>query len=276
MHIITRYRRLSLWNKIAFWGSLASIFGVAIFVWNTIDTARRQFSEPITISRVYDEIDSFIYEGVSDERPIEDVRQTLPAISSTPFLSFSVRSDAEKHTVQFAPYLLIDVLSAEPFAPQMLALFEAQRGAGGEQREFKGMLRPVTGLQLAPHLDPYDRTLKQVDFFTLAPGEIEEVFLNLGFYPGYKFTYRIGLQYRYQDKDRTLWLPDTYERGVPNTELPVSHFGRAYVVSFHPDSYEEDVAITQSRYTEFQDEVEQFVQQTRVFSPRDVDLQVAD
>jgi hypothetical protein len=115
-----------------------------------------------------------------------------------------------------------------------------------------------------------------VDCLTLAPGEIEEVFLNLGYYPGYKFTYRIGLQSRYQDKDRTLWLPDTYECGIPNAELPVSHFGRTYVVSFHPDSYEEDVATTQSRYIEFQDEVEQFVQQARVFSPRDVDLQVAD
>jgi hypothetical protein len=74
--------------------------------------------------------------------------------SSTPDLWFTLRSSADKHHAQLAPYLLIEVEEVRRLAPDPLAsIYDGGRGGEGEVRHFDAVLLPEARLQFAPLTD---------------------------------------------------------------------------------------------------------------------------
>lgn len=272
MKLSTRYQRLNLWNKVAFWGSAASIFGVALVLFSAAGQVTRQYRAPIKIDRLYDEIDSRVFEGVGMDSPIDQVKTSVNWITTTPFMSFSLSSIANKSMVQIAPYLVIDVIDARALEMPMVALYEGERGGAEILREFQARLLPVQGIQIAPLSS---RNVAAVDFFSLTPGEVEEFFLNVSTLPGYRVVFRVGIQYRYEGSDNVVWLDKQFEYGLPKTQIPISLWSKAYEVAYHPDFYPENSEQYYPEYVRYWTATRQFINSKRVFLPSQIGLQLA-
>ncbi len=157
------------------------------------------------------------------------------SFANIPFLSFSVKSVASEDFVQLAPYLVIDVAAVDPIAPGLAVIYEGERGGASVLWEFSAAIVPEVGFQFAPLINE-DRTFRtDVDYFSLMPREPAEFFLGMTFVPGYVYTLRIGVPYKYKGRREFHWLSGTLRAGVPAHELPVSGFDGNFEIARHPD-----------------------------------------
>ena len=259
MKLRERYRRLTMWNKIAFWGSLASVLGAIFLVANLAMATRDTFSDPLTFSEIEDYVDSHIHIGASSENSLEWIQANTEGIPTTPFMSFTVTSGAPRFHVQVAPYLVIDVTDVQPIPQNIAAVYQGERGGGAIIRQFKVALAPETGLVAAPHRND-EGGHPEYDYYTLGPGESEIFTLYLSYESGHIYTYKIGVQYRYRNQDKVRWLPKTYKIGAPSEPVPVFGWENIFTVKTHPDAvplrYVRDWAQTTT----------QFMNRRRVFS----------
>lgn len=259
MKLRERYRRLTFWNKIAFWGSLASLVGAIFLVVNLVTATRDTFSDPLAFTEIHDYVDSHIHIGASSDRSLEWIQTNTEGIPTTPFMSFTVTSSAPRYHVQIAPYLVIDVTEVKPIPENIAAVYQGERGGGAIIRQFKVALAPETGLVAAPHIND-EGAHPDYDYYTLGPGESEIFTLYLSYESGYIYTYNIGVQYRYRDHDEVRWLPKTYKIGTPSEPVPVFGWQNLSTVETHPDH-------VPPRYVrEWAQRTEQFMNQRRVFS----------
>lgn len=200
------------------------------------------------------------------------------SFSSIPFLSFSLRSAAAEEFVQIAPYLLIDVTAVDQVEPGLAAIYEGGRGGAASLREFDAAITPNVGLQFAPLIDGEDGSFRtDVDYFSLMPKEPEEFFLGIRYMPGYVYTLRIGVQYKYKERHRVHWLDRPLRVGVPTYELPVAGFeGQDFGIKFHPDFYDADYQYQPDHYknadlmTSAAQENLQAVNANRLFTPSQI------
>lgn len=168
------------------------------------------------------------------------------SFSEIPFLSFSLKSAANKDFLQIAPYLLIDVAAVDPIGPDLAAIYQGERGGAAQVREFSAAVIPKVGLQFAPLVNGDDGTFRtDVDFFSLMPREPEEFFLGINFVPGYIYTFRIGIHYKYKDRHGVHWLNQPLRAGVPTYELPVAGFDELdFQTTYYPDFHDDTEALT--------------------------------
>lgn len=158
------------------------------------------------------------------------------SFSVIPFLPFSVSSAAEKDFVQLAPYVVFDVMTAEPVGPELASIYEGGRGGAAQLREFSAAIVPEPGLQFAPLVDGEGAYRTDVDYFSLMPGEPEEFFVYANYLPGYVYTFRVGVHYKYKGRHGLHWVTPAMRGGVPDYALPLAGAEAAvFEQAVHPD-----------------------------------------
>jgi len=192
---------------------------------------------------------------------------------TAPFVyTASISSQAEKDFVQLAPYMLVNVLSVTPVPRDLAGIYQGERGAAASVRDFAVVVTPSVGLQVAPLVDAESGEYRRdVDFFTLMPGEIEEWALTISFVPGYVYEWRYGVQYRYKGEDRVLWLADVARAGMPDYELPIAGWDEAR----YENGYYEDRRPPFDSYYQQAEANSAFVARNRVFNIAQTGLSVA-
>lgn len=188
-------------------------------------------------------VDNVAFRGTAQVPTVEwvfaNVKDSFPNLF---ILQWSIRSGANRDFVQIAPYLVVDVTDVQPVPRDLSALYAGERGAASELRSFEAALRPQKGWQFAALVDgDTGETRNDIDYFTLSPREPEEFYLTLSYVPGYIYTYRVGLHYRFQNRDAVHWLSGPIRAGVPDYPLPVAQYesgqagGEGFAVRDHPD-----------------------------------------
>lgn len=187
------------------------------------------------------------------------------SFANVPFLSISLRSAADEAFLQIAPYLILDVQSVTEIQAGLAALYEGERGGAESVRDFRADLLPQVGRQFAPLVNEADGSYRRdVDYFSLMPKETEEFFLNLNLQPGYVYTLRIGVPYRYKDRDGIHWVTPAFRTGVPAGDIQLSENGSDFRLASHPDAYPELAAEVEERSAQNLD----VVGRSRVLKPR--------
>lgn len=208
-----------------------------------ISGIRTSLSDPVKIDEIGDSVDSYIYPGIDQQKAVSWIEQNVAGVPTTTFLSFTVTSIAPRLQVQLAPYLVIDVIRVEPIPQPVVAVYKGERGAGGGIRYFIGALTSeARGFVAAPHIDGETFNFAEYDYYRLSPGEAEIMMLYLTYEPGYVYTFRIGVQFRYDGANRVHWLPDTYRRGIPNQPFPTFAWNHQLDTVPHPDYDSPDAA----------------------------------
>jgi hypothetical protein len=157
------------------------------------------------------------------------------SFASIPFLSFSLKSVAGEDFVQLAPYLVVDVAAVAPVPPSLAVIYEGERGGASELWEFSAAIVPEVGFQFAPLINDDQTFRTDVDYFSLMPREPAEFVLGMSFVPGYVYTLRIGVPYKYKGRHQLHWLSGTLRAGVPVDPLPVAGFDGSFEIASHPD-----------------------------------------
>lgn len=199
----------------------------------------------IDFGRWGDEIDTVIFEdqiidpdiklsGPAASAEMNRIYNEHDAYSSSPFFNFSVSSVADKNFVQVAPYLLVDVVKASPLPKNLAAMYLGQRGGAAEIREFRGVLVPAEGIQVVPLRQRPNS--QRVDFLTLQPGEVEEVHLELSYYPDTAFEFRLGVQTKFMGAPVIVWSDRVHRRANVVGDLPtITWQEEAFKVMAFPD-----------------------------------------
>lgn len=160
----------------------------------------------------------------------------VSAFSNMPYFQYSLSSSAQKDFVQVAPYLLIEVIEVKAQPNDLATIYAGERGSGAELRSFAGSLFPVKGIQVAALVDDMTGKLRRdIDFFSLMPGEVEEFFLSLNYAPGWIYKFKVGFQYRYKGQNGVHWLDTITTTGIPDNDIPVKRHDEPYTVEKHPD-----------------------------------------
>lgn len=169
--------------------------------------------------------------------------------SSTPFINFSISSKADKHFVQIAPYIIIDVNKVQDLDFDISAAYLGERGGGAILREFYGTVMPIRGTQIAP-LDQSGYTTK-IDFMTLEPGEVEEFHVELDFMPEVAVSFRLGIQVKFKGDQQVIWTDRVFHRANTIREIPLVTWGSSeFEVRPYPDGEYADVDLLRSRYSD--------------------------
>jgi len=182
--------------------------------------------DPISSHAEVNSLDNVVFPREHMGKSLEWIEANVPAaFGEIPVLGFSVKSMADSEYVQFAPYLVVDVLRIEPIGGNIAAIYHGERGDGGELRHFAGVLLPQTGYQFAPLIDSATGELRSgIDYFRLAPKEPEELRLDLSYSPDFVYTFRVGIHFRYKGADRIHWMGNTFRSGIPSRVLPLAGF----------------------------------------------------
>ncbi|WP_430417396.1 hypothetical protein [Parasphingorhabdus sp.] len=155
---------------------------------------------------------------------IESLRSRAGSVSDVPFFEFSLSSRASQRFIQIAPYLVIEVQRAQRL-PDMAMLYFGERGAAAQIRHFSGSVPPQQGLYYAPLVDSMTGGYRtDIDFFNIEPGEVEEFFFEYSLAPGYDYTMRIGVHYKYNDQHKIYWVTNSFSAGFPTGEVPTIGF----------------------------------------------------
>lgn len=187
------------------------------------------------------------------------------SFANVPFLSISLRSAADEAFIQIAPYLILDVQSVTEIQAGRAALYEGERGGAESARDFRADLLSQVGRQYAVLVNGADGSYRRdIDYFSLMPKETEEFFLNLNLEPGYVYTLRIGVPYRYKDREGIHWATPAFQTGIPAGDIQLSEHGSVFRLASHPDAYPEQAAEVQERSAQNLD----IVGRSRVLKPR--------
>lgn len=171
------------------------------------------------------------------------------SFANIPFISFSLKSVASEEFVEVAPYLVVDVAAVDPVASDLAVIYEGERGGAAFLWEFSAAIVPEVGLQFAPLVNEGGSFRTDIAYFSLMPREPAEFFLGMTFVPGYVYTLRVGVPYKYKGRRGLHWLSETLRAGVPAHELPVAGFDGNFEIARHPDfdPHQSDAVISRAR-----------------------------
>lgn len=194
---------------------------------------------------------------------------SVDAFTSTRFFNFSISSEANKHFIQTANYLLIDLQKVEPIPQSLACIYEGGYGDGGDVREFRSPLTKTPGIHYAPLIADNGEYDSQTDFFSLEPGEIEEFAVTMQMPAGFIYTFRVGIPAKFNNVYDILWIDHKFRMGIPEKELAVKLDGdEEFSFRQHPDieNYEE------IDFTKASDKSAKFAAQNLVFKPHSLGL----
>jgi len=145
------------------------------------------------------------------------LRNDPKAVGDFYFASFPVTSNADRRFVQIAPYIVVQVIDARPFSPDLAFIPSDGRGGSASVRDFGGWIIPQEGMQFIPLLDTDTQEFNSdVDFFRLQPREPEEFVVYLSTFPDYRFELRIGLHYKFDNEHSVHWVTEPFVVGEPS------------------------------------------------------------
>ncbi|MBV7257927.1 hypothetical protein KCG44_14165 [Pacificimonas sp. WHA3] len=211
-----------------------------------------RFNDNLTFSRRYTGLfDSSVSVGAWQEKGEWLLRNDPNAVAHIWFMQFTVESQSDRNFTQVAPYLVVEVASAQPLPDDLAFVYEGGRGGAALVREFRGSIPAEPGVYFAPWIDRQTQEAnRSADYFSLMPREPEMFSFSLNIDSGFLYEMRVGVHYRYQEKHRIHWVTPFFRNGIPGTPLPGWDFADAFPVQLHPDAEGDDPAATQRRARE--------------------------
>ena len=163
------------------------------------------------------------------------------SISDIPFFEFSLSSEASRKFVQVAPYLVLDVQKVTKLS-NVAMLYVGERGDAAQIRHFSGTVPAKKGFHYAPLTDPMTGKYRNdIDFFNIQPGETEEFFLEYSLAPGYAYSMRVGVHYKYDGVHQIYWVTPVYSVAVPKGSIPIiSYDGKTNKQEYDGNFYSSD------------------------------------
>lgn len=196
---------------------------------------------------------------------LADLQDRNGSFSELWIMQFSVTSESDRNFVQVAPYIVFDVLDVREIPDGMATVYFGERGGGAEARTFYAKIPPAVGRYYAPLSDPYTGDFRtDIEYFVFEPREPEEFIVEFTTVPGYIYTVRAGLHYKYQNQHRIHWVTAPFRSGKPSRTLPVMDFS----LSFADGPYPNVDHIVASEVEAGAAERLAFVSRGRVFNPR--------
>lgn len=237
------------------------------------DEAAKEIPLKISFSSV-DFLSNQVGDIIFDDKFIDKDRTWIAkhseeAFTSTSFFNFSISSEANKHFIQTANYLIIDLQKVEPIPQSLACIYEGGYGDGGDVREFRSPLTKTPGIHYAPLIADNGEYDSQTDFFSLEPGEIEEFAVTLKLQSGFIYTFRVGIPVKFNNVYDIVWIDHKFRMGIPEKELAVKLDGdEEFSFHQHPalENYEE------IDFTKASDKSAKFAAQNLVFKPHSLGL----
>lgn len=202
----------------------------------TVDDSK-SVRDPISIDGSFDKrnFDNWSFDSKRIGQNLDQILKDAPESSSyLPFVYFTVSSKLNQEYTQVAPFLVADVKNVEKISPDIASLLDPGRGDAAVINYLNLALIPDKGLQYAPVVDQ-GKLRKDVQYFKLAPREPEEFMLSINYVPGYVYTVRFGMPYRYKGVVGTKWFTPWIRLGIPDQPHEIGFPGEEFTTGIHPD-----------------------------------------
>lgn len=167
----------------------------------------------------------YTYKGLYPDGVIKnfDPRKGLSSVDrdsviySHPLLYVDVVSQVNDEWIKLAPYLVVDIISTEPFAEASNYFATWGKGGGGSSKDFLTVLSPnQSKISGAPQLYALKPDSDEAfDYFTLEPGERESFILTINLIPGYLYNFKVGVFYSYKGTQDITWIDRVFLCGIP-------------------------------------------------------------